>query len=159
MDKADCSGINEIVKVSEEIAINEMKGLSFSPLKNPIDTEMTKEKICNFITKAKEAKCNVTPEMIAQYSPISYTSAPGPNLNNSVSSPSLSSAKPTPGSGDVLVACKIGDNPPIQLNPSACVNVKGEILGAETLSCILGSNPPIKLSPDLCLKGGGRVTN
>jgi hypothetical protein len=157
LDKSKCGGVNEIIKVTSEDAVKELPKMKFSPLTSPVDSKMTKENICNFVTGGKGEDCRVTFENIGSYSPVTYIAS---SASSQTQPPARSVAQPSPQATNlgIAVRCKVETNPIIEVEISACLAIKGTVVDAESYGCVIGKNPPIKLSPQLCIQGGGQVT-
>ncbi len=157
LDKSKCGGVNEIIKVTAEDGIKELAKMKFSPLKSPIDSKMTKENICNFVTGGKDEDCKVTFENIRSYSPVTYAAS---SASSQTQPPARAATQPSQQASNsgIAVRCKVEANPIIEVDMSACLAIKGTVVDAESYGCVIGKNPPIRLSPQLCIQGGGQVT-
>lgn len=141
-----CSGLNEIVKVEVNEANEEFEAYEYSPMRDLADKSLEPSLLCKALTKGESERCKVEPKHISSLRPVRYIQA-------------STSPQKQVEAGNILVKCKVANNPLIEVAPQACLAIQGVIENGDNLSCVIGSNAPIKLSPDLCLKGGGRVAN
>jgi hypothetical protein len=140
----ECSGLNEVIEISKEDAEKEFDSFTYSPLESKEDGVFSNKILCADINKGLPTNsCNIT------YGEISKV-----RLTKYVSDSSVVGYTAPP---QIMVSCKIGDNPEIDLDADACVKVKGTIQNQEAFFCVLGKNTPIKLTPELCLSGSGRI--
>lgn len=140
----ECSGLNEVIEISKEEAEKEFDAFTYSPIEAKEDGIFSNKSVCADINKGLPTNsCDITYGAISKVRPTKYVS----------DSIVVGYTAPPP----IMVRCKIGDNPEIDLDADACVKVKGTIQNQEGFLCVLGKNTPIKLTPELCLSGSGRI--
>jgi hypothetical protein len=136
----DCNGLDELVKISKDEAMQKISGYEYSPHDKRESGAYSPASICS---SSGASNCDVTFEMFAKAMPIKYVadaSAPG-----------------FPKPPELQIQCQVGANPQISVTVDACLKIKGRIIGRESLRCVLAGNPPIALDPELCISGGGSV--
>ena len=62
------------------------------------------------------------------------------------------------GLSEVLVQCRVGKNPIIQVDASTCISIGGKIQ-ASPFKCKFGSNMPIELEASKCLQAKGKLVS
>lgn len=136
----DCNGLDELVKISKEEALQKIAGFEYSPHDKRESGIYSPASICQ---QVGASGCDVTYEMFAKALPVRYVadaSAPG-----------------FPKPPDLQIQCQVGANPLLTVTVDACLKIKGQIIGRESLRCALAGNAPITLDPELCISGGGSV--
>jgi hypothetical protein len=137
----DCNGLDELVKISKDEAMQKISGYEYSPHDKRESGLYSPSKICTSVGSVPN--CDVTFEMFAKAMPVKYVadaSAPG-----------------FPKPPELQIQCQVGANPQVSVTVDACLKIKGQIIGRESLRCVLAGNPPIALDPELCISGGGSV--
>jgi hypothetical protein len=157
LEREACAGLNEIVKVSEDEARDQISKSVYTPTSSPIDSKMSREKICGFLGGSKDTSCNPTVENIRNYSPVSYVQKTTNVVASSGVVQTNVSQLTNTNMNVALIQCKVGENPVIEIDAKSCLAVKGIIIDADIMRCRIGNNEPIKLSPDLCIQGSGTV--
>lgn len=138
-----CGGLNEIIKVSNQEGAEESKEYVYSPLRDLSDKSLAPSALCSALNAGSDSSCKVTHGQISMIRPVRYVadaSAPG-------------FVKPP----ELQIQCQVGANPLLTVTVDACLKIKGQIIGRESLRCALAGNPPISLDPELCISGGGSV--
>jgi len=136
----DCNGLDELVKISKEEAIQKIDDFKYSPHDKRDSGAYSPERICASVGMSR---CDITFEMFSKAMPIKYVadaSAPG-----------------FPKPPELQIQCQVGANPQVSVSVDACLKIKGQIIGRESLRCVLAGNAPISLDPELCINGGGSV--
>ena len=136
----DCNGLDELVKISKEEALQKIAGFEYSPHDKRESGTYSPASICQ---QSGASGCDVTYEMFVKALPVRYVadaSAPG-----------------FPKPPDLQIQCQVGENPLLTVTVDACLKIKGQIIGRESLRCALAGNAPITLDPELCMSGGGSV--
>lgn len=59
-------------------------------------------------------------------------------------------------STEVIVRCRVGKNPIIEVDARTCISIGGKVQGS-SFKCQFGSNMPIELEPSKCLQAKGKL--